>query len=493
MADGPPVAAAPSTAAPRRQGDEAEEKANVVVAVRTRPLNGRELATAGSGERTLSYPGPQRVEHTGQEHSFIFDHVFGDGTSQEQIFQGLGVQCLDQAFGGYNSTIFAYGQTGSGKTHTMMSHAGPEEDWGLVPRISAGLYRRIDEITAAHSSRGFLVQCSFLEIYNEVVHDLLVPRSKQSKGGGLEIKEAKGIGIYVKDLTEIVVEDAQRLSRLIRDGFEYRSTASTNMNDRSSRSHCVFTIKLHQKDTVDSTKNTISKVNLVDLAGSERAKATGAEGVRLKEGANINKSLSALGNVINSLSSMESGKKKVYVPYLGGGSSPAAGEPGRKLSVHHGGHAEPSAWRRGGDSVDVELRQARQGDQDRGAQERGSRPGETARDGGAGAEAEAGPGHVGGRPRGTARAAGEAPESDPAAGGLHLTELGGQAAEVQAVRGEDRRAAQEEAQRAVEQLAEEQRRRLELLEQHGDLLLTLRSVEALGSGLCVGWRGSPVS
>lgn len=496
MVDAPPLAAAPGTAsgspdarASRRQGDEADEKAHVVVAVRTRPLNGRELATAGSGERTLSYPGPQRVvlEHKGQEHSFIFDHVFGDGTTQEQIFQGLGVQCLDQAFGGYNSTIFAYGQTGSGKTHTMMSHAGPEEDWGLVPRISAGLYRRIDELTAAHSSRGFLVQCSFLEIYNEVVHDLLVPRSKQSKGGGLEIKEAKGIGIYVKDLTEVVVEDARRLSRLIRDGFEYRSTASTNMNDRSSRSHCIFTIKLHQKDTVDSTKNTISKVNLVDLAGSERAKATGAEGVRLKEGANINKSLSALGNVINSLSSMESGKKKVYVPYrdskltrvlqesLGGNClctmvatlSAAPGAAEETLStLNYARRAkviktvalknEEAAQVK---QLEMEVQALRQKlDQ---------------------AMSVAGPGEQ--------RELEEKHRNQIQQLEAFISQSWEDKQQKSKQYEEDRKMAQEEAQRAVEQLIDEQRRRVELLEQHGDLLLTLRSVEALGSGLCAGW------
>merc|ERR1719201_330481 len=198
----------------------------------------------------------------------------------------------------------------------MMNHRGELDEKGLIPRINEGLFDRIKAEMAASDTRHYLVCCSFLEIYNEVIYDLLVPRNKQSKGGGgLEIREQKGIGVYVKDLTEVVVESPDRLNQMIEQGFEHRSTAATKMNDASSRSHCIFVIKLHQKDASDESKNTFSKVNLVDLAGSERAKSTEAEGDRLKEGANINKSLSALGNVINALSSASTGNKKVFVPY----------------------------------------------------------------------------------------------------------------------------------------------------------------------------------
>merc|ERR1719456_211388 len=197
----------------------------------------------------------------------------------------------------------------------MMNHKGGPGDKGLIPRINEGLFERIAAETAASETRRFLVCCSFLEIYNEVIYDLLVPRNKQTKGGGLEIREQKGIGVYVKDLTEVVVESPDVLNQKIEQGFEHRSTAATKMNETSSRSHCIFIIKLHQKDAADEAKNTFSKVNLVDLAGSERAKSTEAEGERLREGANINKSLSALGNVINALSSIGGGSKKVFVPY----------------------------------------------------------------------------------------------------------------------------------------------------------------------------------
>jgi hypothetical protein len=264
----------------------------------------------------VEFPGSGQVAmNNGKEkHPYAFDHAFSADAPQEHVYKELGIALLDKAFDGFNSTIFAYGQTGSGKTHTMLSHRAAEEERGLIPRIADELYLRIDKITAEIESRKFLVCCSFLEIYNEVIYDLLVPRNKQSKGG-LEVREQKGIGVYVKDLTEMVIESSKKLNQIIEQGFAHRSTAATKMNDASSRSHCMFVVKLHQKDSVNESKNTFSKLNLVDLAGSERAKSTEAEGDRLKEGANINKSLSALGNVINALSSIASGSKKVFVPY----------------------------------------------------------------------------------------------------------------------------------------------------------------------------------
>mmetsp|Transcript_101820 Transcript_101820/g.185862 ORF Transcript_101820/g.185862 Transcript_101820/m.185862 type:complete len:1271 (+) Transcript_101820:229-4041(+) len=296
--------------------DESSEVTNVIVAVRCRPMSNKEK-NEGQSE-CVEFPSDQQVTLTdlkGEPHTYAFDFVFSPTTPQDHIFERLGHPLIDKAFGGYNSTIFAYGQTGSGKTHTMLNHRGGPEERGLIPRINQGLFDRINTLTAEHETRRFLVCCSFLEIYNEIISDLLVPRSKQAKGGGLEIREQKGIGLYVKDLTEVVVETPDKLNNLIEQGFENRKTAATKMNDASSRSHCIFVIKLHQKDASDESKNTFSKVNLVDLAGSERAKSTEAEGERLKEGANINKSLSALGNVINALSSMGSGSKKVFVPY----------------------------------------------------------------------------------------------------------------------------------------------------------------------------------
>jgi len=295
--------------------EDGDAEVNVCVAVRCRPMSGKELAEGST--IIAEFPGNEQVALNGakgEKHNYAFDHTFAMDSAQESVYKALGVPLLDKAFEGYNSTIFAYGQTGSGKTHTMMSHRAAPEDRGLIPRISDGLYHRIDDLTKEHETRRFLVCVSFLEIYNEIIFDLLVPRAKQAKGG-LEVREQKGVGVYVKDLTEMVVESADKLSQLVESGFSHRTTASTKMNEGSSRSHCIFIIKVHQKDANDETKNTFSKLNLVDLAGSERAKSTEAEGDRLKEGANINKSLSALGNVINALSSIAGGNKKVFVPY----------------------------------------------------------------------------------------------------------------------------------------------------------------------------------
>jgi len=187
------------------------------------------------------------------------------------------------------------------------------DDRGLIPRISDNLFQRVGSLSS--DTHKFLICCSFLEIYNEIVYDLLVPRGKNTPKTGLEIREGKGIGVYVKDLQEIVVDSSDKVLKLIDQGFEHRATAATQMNATSSRSHCLFIIKMHQKDDENASNNNFSKMNLVDLAGSERASRTGAQGDTLKEGANINKSLSALGNVINALSSMASGSKKVFIPY----------------------------------------------------------------------------------------------------------------------------------------------------------------------------------
>eukprot|EP00441_Pelagodinium_beii_P039158 CAMPEP_0197626046 /NCGR_PEP_ID=MMETSP1338-20131121/5196_1 /TAXON_ID=43686 ORGANISM="Pelagodinium beii, Strain RCC1491" /NCGR_SAMPLE_ID=MMETSP1338 /ASSEMBLY_ACC=CAM_ASM_000754 /LENGTH=1304 /DNA_ID=CAMNT_0043196563 /DNA_START=42 /DNA_END=3956 /DNA_ORIENTATION=- len=286
----------------------------VRVAVRVRPFSEKELREGGTECVEVGKDGTVSLQQDEDKDpsQFAFDHVFGKDSTQPFVFEMLGMPLLDKSFEGYNSTIFAYGQTGSGKTHTMMSDR-KSDDRGLIPRISENLFERIAKLTS--DSRKFLVCCSFLEIYNEIVYDLLVPRGKNTPKTGLEIREGKGIGVYVKDLQEIVVDSSEKLQKLIDQGFEHRATAATQMNASSSRSHCLFIIKMHQKDDQNASNNNFSKMNLVDLAGSERASRTGAQGDTLKEGANINKSLSALGNVINALSSMGSGSKKVFIPY----------------------------------------------------------------------------------------------------------------------------------------------------------------------------------
>ncbi|CAL1132948.1 unnamed protein product [Cladocopium goreaui] len=237
---------------------------------------------------------------------YFGDIVFGLSVAQVQIYESVGKPALHKTFEGYNGTIFAYGQTGSGKSFTMTG--APGDLRGIIPRVNEELFSYIAEKQSSSTCR-FLVMCSFFEIYNEIIFDLLNPVSDRSKlGGGLQIKEHPVMGIYVKDLTEIVAEDVTKVETLLENGNKSRAVSSTLMNSTSSRSHSIFTIKIHQKDEDDTSRNVFAKLNLVDLAGSERQKGTGATGQTLKEGANINKSLSAEAQ-------WTANGKKVFIPY----------------------------------------------------------------------------------------------------------------------------------------------------------------------------------
>lgn len=239
-----------------------------------------------------------------EEKDFTFDHSFwshdvrdNNYANQETIYQVLGEELLDANFQGYNTCIFAYGQTGSGKSYTMM---GTPEEPGLIPRTCTDLFERIDSSTYPNLSHH--VRVSYWEIYNEHIRDLLIEPSEASRY--LQVKEHPIDGPFVKDLKEVTVKSLDEIMHYMRMGDSHRTTASTKMNDTSSRSHAVFTIMMkqicHDMDTDQTTERT-ARIRLVDLAGSERAKATGAEGARLREGANINKSLSTLGRVIAAL------------------------------------------------------------------------------------------------------------------------------------------------------------------------------------------------
>uniref|UniRef100_A0A8B9HTP0 Kinesin family member 16B n=1 Tax=Astyanax mexicanus TaxID=7994 RepID=A0A8B9HTP0_ASTMX len=238
--------------------------------------------------------------------------------SQEKVFKDLGSDVLKAAFEGYNACIFAYGQTGSGKSYTMMGNPG---DVGLIPRICEGLFTRISGMTCRDEA-SFRTEVSYLEIYNERVRDLL--RRKLAKTFNLRVREHPKDGPYVEDLSKHLVQNYTDVEELMEAGNINRTTASTGMNDASSRSHAIFTINFTQaKFDAEMPCETVSKIHLVDLAGSERADSTGATGVRLKEGGNINKSLVTLGNVISALADMSQmgggnsqlKKKQVFVPY----------------------------------------------------------------------------------------------------------------------------------------------------------------------------------
>ncbi|KAA1070348.1 kinesin-like protein Klp8 [Puccinia graminis f. sp. tritici] len=257
--------------------------------------------------------------------SFAFDHSYWSAcpkdepgyASQQTLYEDLGVDLLNNSFEGYNSCIFAYGQTGSGKSYSMMGYG---QDRGIIPLTCSALFDRIQEKKVTDPAVCYTVEVSFMEIYNERVRDLLNPKNK----GNLRVREHPSLGPYVEDLSKLAVQSYSDVETLMDEGNKARTVAATNMNETSSRSHSVFTLLLTQrrKDaTTGMEGEKVSRISLVDLAGSERANSTGATGVRLKEGAQINKSLTTLGKVISALATAGSsgpGKKKKaddHVPY----------------------------------------------------------------------------------------------------------------------------------------------------------------------------------
>ncbi|XP_020282414.1 kinesin-like protein Klp98A isoform X3 [Pseudomyrmex gracilis] len=236
---------------------------------------------------------------------------------RKRFFYDLGTDVIESAFEGYNACVFAYGQTGSGKTFTMM---GTPESQGLIPRICKTLFARM--AAGKESGASYRTEVSFLEIYNERVRDLL--RLDQNQSHSLRVREHPTGGPYVQDLSCHLVYDYADIQECMVRGNTHRTTASTKMNDVSSRSHAIFTITFVQAGLSEGNmpSETVSKVHLVDLAGSERANATGATGQRLKEGAHINKSLVTLGTVISTLSELSSAngdtsasKRNAFIPY----------------------------------------------------------------------------------------------------------------------------------------------------------------------------------
>ncbi|EAA04239.4 AGAP007592-PA [Anopheles gambiae str. PEST] len=295
------------------------------VAVRVRPFNRRELELATenviemNGTQTiLKYPASLDKMERKPPKIFAFDHCFystdanaNNFASQELVFNNIGRDILENAFQGYNACIFAYGQTGSGKSYTMM---GSQDSKGIIPRLCDELFASI--AAKQTDELNYKVEVSYMEIYNEKVHDLLDPKTaKQS----LKVREHNVLGPYVDGLSQLAVTSFLDIDNLMAEGNKSRTVAATNMNSESSRSHAVFTVVLTQTliDTLSGvTGEKVSRVSLVDLAGSERAVKTGAVGDRLKEGSNINKSLTTLGLVISKLADSTGGKNKdKFVPY----------------------------------------------------------------------------------------------------------------------------------------------------------------------------------
>uniref|UniRef100_W5KF38 plus-end-directed kinesin ATPase n=1 Tax=Astyanax mexicanus TaxID=7994 RepID=W5KF38_ASTMX len=303
--------------------------ASVKVAVRVRPFNSREIGKESkciiqmSGNTTTILNPKQPKENK----SFNFDYSYWSHTSpedinfacQKQVYKDIGEEMLLHAFEGYNVCIFAYGQTGAGKSYTMMGKQEKDQQ-GIIPLLCEDLFTKINDNNDNNMS--YSVEVSYMEIYCERVRDLLNPKNK----GNLRVREHPLMGPYVEDLSKLAVTSYNDIQDLMDSGNKARTVAATNMNETSSRSHAVFNIiftqKRHDSDT-DNTLEKVSKISLVDLAGSERADSTGAKGTRLKEGANINKSLTTLGKVISALAEVDSlpnknkKKKKAesFIPY----------------------------------------------------------------------------------------------------------------------------------------------------------------------------------
>ncbi|XP_013006069.1 centromere-associated protein E isoform X1 [Cavia porcellus] len=276
------------------------EAAAVAVCVRVRPLSSRE-EELGEAPQIYWKTDHNVIYQVDGSKSFNFDRVFHSNETTANVYEEIAVPIIDSAIQGYNGTIFAYGQTASGKTHTMM---GSEDCLGVIPRAIHDIFQKIKKF----ADREFLLRVSYMEIYNDTIADLLCSTQKMKP---LLIREDINRNVYVADLTEEVVYTSEMALRWITKGEKNRHYGTTKMNERSSRSHTIFRMILESREKGEPSNCDgsikVSHLNLVDLAGSERAAQTGAEGVRFKEGCNINRSLFILGQVIKKLSDEQIG------------------------------------------------------------------------------------------------------------------------------------------------------------------------------------------
>ncbi|NWU48539.1 KI18B protein, partial [Dromas ardeola] len=254
----------------------------------------------GASGSVLPARGPK---HQGKDLKFAFDRVFGEKATQEEVFQHTTRDVLDSVLNGYNCSVFAYGATGAGKTYTML---GSEKNPGIMYLTMVELYKRIE---ARKEEKSCEVLVSYQEVYNEQIHDLLEPK------GPLAIREDPEKGVVVQGLSFHQPASAEQLLQMLANGNKNRTQHPTDANATSSRSHAIFQIYVKQQDRVGGLTRDlqVAKMSLIDLAGSERASVTNAKGERLREGANINRSLLALINVINALADAKS--KKTHIPY----------------------------------------------------------------------------------------------------------------------------------------------------------------------------------
>lgn len=291
-----------------------EEVENVRVFVRVRPLSNKEIEAGYTSIASVDLlNGIVSVKNpTGSSHeppkTFTFDTVFDSDSKQLDIYNETARPIVDKVLSGFNGTIFAYGQTGTGKTFTMEGVNNVPELKGIIPNSFAHIF---GHIAKADESVKFLVRVSYFEIYNEEIRDLL----SKNKDHCLEVKERPDIGVYVKDLSAYIANNADDMERIMSLGNKNRSVGATAMNEVSSRSHAIFSIIIETSSYSFENAKTqhvkMGRLHLVDLAGSERQSKTGASGQRLKEASKINLSLSTLGNVISALVD----GKCTHIPY----------------------------------------------------------------------------------------------------------------------------------------------------------------------------------
>lgn len=282
---------------------------SVKVAVRVRPMNSLEkksnsvnciVVDKSTNQITIS------KSESIEAKTFQYDYVYDTDSNQRQIYDDVAFSLVEAVLEGYNGTIFAYGQTGCGKTFTMMGENSNPDLKGIIPNAFAHIFGHIQN---EETNKKFLVRCSFIEIYNEEIRDLLGKDLNRK----LEIREDVKTGIYVKDMTMLQVKSNNEIEHCLAVGNKSRHVGETSMNQESSRSHCIFTVHIEIGENLEDAKNKkikAGKLNLVDLAGSERQSKTGATGSRLEEAKKINLSLTALSNVINALV-----ENKQHVPY----------------------------------------------------------------------------------------------------------------------------------------------------------------------------------
>ncbi|XP_040894172.1 kinesin-like protein KIF21A isoform X4 [Toxotes jaculatrix] len=316
-----------------------QDESSVRVALRIRPQLAREKIE-GCHICTYVMPGEPQVI-LGKDKAFTYDYLFDMDSQQDAIYTTCTEKLIEGCFEGYNATIFAYGQTGSGKTYTMGTGFDvniSDEELGIIPRAVHHLFKGIEERRQAAQEQGrpvpeFKINAQFLELYNEEVLDLFDSTRDMKQKSHIKIHEDANGGIYTVGVTTRTVSSEAEMMQCLKLGALSRTTASTQMNVQSSRSHAIFTIHLCQvrvcasdnqenetdnrvsngNSEMDEYETLTAKFHFVDLAGSERLKRTGATGDRAKEGISINCGLLALGNVISALG--DRGKRASHVPY----------------------------------------------------------------------------------------------------------------------------------------------------------------------------------